>query len=206
MKLKNSNCDENQNLKLWRKSKTQIVMKLKNSNLDETQKLKLWLNSKTEILTILKLWQTQIVKKLNTSNCDKTQIVTNYEKKINCDKTQQLQLWINLKSQMVTKLEVWQISINGKIFFFGSFSKNILIPWQRMMRSLGTVLQFLLCLSKVLKKLLLIWNRRVKKWPNCVNQEHWNQCVLAYLPCCPLASKSSTWHLAAGCLCRAVEQ
>ena len=40
MKLKNSNCDENLKLKLWKNFKTQIVMKLKNSSCDETQKLK----------------------------------------------------------------------------------------------------------------------------------------------------------------------
>ena len=37
MKLKNSNCDKTQKLKLWWNSKTKIVMKLKNSNCDETQ-------------------------------------------------------------------------------------------------------------------------------------------------------------------------
>ena len=70
MKLKNSNCDENQKIKLWLNSKTQIVMKLKNSkwdehqnsNWDETQKLELRRNSKT-----------QIVMKLKNSYCDEIQ-------------------------------------------------------------------------------------------------------------------------------------
>jgi hypothetical protein len=53
-------------------------MKLKNSNCDEIEKLKLWWNSKTEIVTKLKLKllqnsKTQIVTKLKNSNCDKTQ-------------------------------------------------------------------------------------------------------------------------------------
>ena len=41
MKLKNSNCDEIQKLKLRLNSKTQFVMKPKNSNGDKTEKLKL---------------------------------------------------------------------------------------------------------------------------------------------------------------------
>ena len=40
MKLKNTNFDKTQQLKLWYNSKTQIVMKLKNANCDENQKLK----------------------------------------------------------------------------------------------------------------------------------------------------------------------
>ena len=39
-KLKNSNCDKTQKLKLLSNSKTQIVRKLKNPNGDKTQKLK----------------------------------------------------------------------------------------------------------------------------------------------------------------------
>ena len=39
MKLKNSNCDETQKLKMRSNSKTLIVIKLKNSKCDETQKL-----------------------------------------------------------------------------------------------------------------------------------------------------------------------
>ena len=35
-KLKNSNCDKTQKLKLWINSKTQIVINLKNSNCNET--------------------------------------------------------------------------------------------------------------------------------------------------------------------------
>ena len=41
MKLKNSNGDKTQKLKIVTKVKTQIVTKLKNSNSDKTQKLKL---------------------------------------------------------------------------------------------------------------------------------------------------------------------
>ena len=37
-----------------REKKTDIVTKLKNSNCDKTQKLKLWTNSKTQIVTKLK--------------------------------------------------------------------------------------------------------------------------------------------------------
>ena len=52
-KLKNSNCDQTQKLKLQHNSKTQIVTKLKNSNCNKTE--------------------TKIVTKLKNSNCDKTQ-------------------------------------------------------------------------------------------------------------------------------------
>ena len=80
MKLKTSNCDQTQKLKLWwnlktqivtklkfgqtkfhRKTQTQIVMKLKNSKCDETQKLELWSN-----------WKTQFVIKRKKSNFDET--------------------------------------------------------------------------------------------------------------------------------------
>ena len=36
MKLKNSNCEETQKLKLWQNLKIQIVMKLNYSNYDKT--------------------------------------------------------------------------------------------------------------------------------------------------------------------------
>ena len=39
MKLRNSNCDETQNLKMSCNSKNKNVMKLKNSNFDETLKI-----------------------------------------------------------------------------------------------------------------------------------------------------------------------
>ena len=60
MKLKKSNCDETQKLKLLGNSKTQTVMKLKKSNCNEAQKLK-WLRNlknytkKTPIVIKLKL-------------------------------------------------------------------------------------------------------------------------------------------------------
>ena len=53
-KLKKSNCDKTQKLKLWQTLTTQIVTKLKN--------MKLWQNPNPQIVT-----------KLNNSNCDKTQ-------------------------------------------------------------------------------------------------------------------------------------
>ena len=85
-KTQNSNCDKPKQ-KVWQNSKTKIVTKLKNSNSDQTQKLKLWRffgiklkksicdkiqkikywqNSKTQIATK----KNQIVTKLKNSNCD----------------------------------------------------------------------------------------------------------------------------------------
>ena len=79
-------------------------MKLKNSNCDKTQKLKLWLNSKTHIVIKLELWwnsKTEIVIKLKTLKGNKTKKkVKNSKAQVqtklnnsNCDKTQKLKLW-----------------------------------------------------------------------------------------------------------------
>ena len=43
-KLKNSNCDTTQKLKLWQNSKTETETKHKNFKCDKIQKLKLWQN------------------------------------------------------------------------------------------------------------------------------------------------------------------
>ena len=43
-KIKNSNCDKTQKLKLWQNSKTQIATKLENLNCDKTKKSELWQN------------------------------------------------------------------------------------------------------------------------------------------------------------------
>ena len=75
-KLKNTNCDKTQKLKLGPNSKTQIVTKLNNSNIKEEKNKK------------------KIVTKLKKSNCDKTQILKlgQNSKNINCDKTQEIKL------------------------------------------------------------------------------------------------------------------
>ena len=97
MKLKNSNCDENQKLPFR-----------------QISKFNLWQNSNTQIVTtqILKLRKKSIVTKCKISNCDKLRI-------LNCYLTQTLRLW------QTQKLKFGQISIyeedkNSK----GSFSKN----------------------------------------------------------------------------------
>ena len=77
-----------------------MVMKLKNLNCDETNK-------------------TQIVMKLKNWKGDKT-------KKLKLSQTQKLKLWQNSKAYIVTKLELWQISIyDKKNTLKGSFSKHI---------------------------------------------------------------------------------
>ena len=58
---------------MWQKSKTKNVTKLKNSNCNKTQELKLWQNSKTQlkkkkktqIVTKFKTWKHQFMTKLN---------------------------------------------------------------------------------------------------------------------------------------------
>ena len=68
------------------------MIKLKNSNGDKSQKLKMWQNltcDKTQVVTKLKL--------LQNSSCDKTQSVTKlkltYWQNLDCDKTWELELW-----------------------------------------------------------------------------------------------------------------
>ena len=72
---KNSNCGEKtQTLKLWQKSKNQIVTQLENSNCDKTQ---IMTKLKNQMVTKLKKNQIvsgkKIVTKLKNSNCVKTQ-------------------------------------------------------------------------------------------------------------------------------------
>ena len=69
-----------------------------NSNCDKTwivTKLKLWQNWKCEEKT--QMWQNSIATKLENSNDVKTQ---------------KLKWWQNSKTQIMTKLEIWQISIS----------------------------------------------------------------------------------------------
>ena len=100
-KIRNKNCDKNQNLKLWKDPKSQTVTKLENSKYKRkkerkkcekllTKKIKLLQNSKTQIVTTpkLKLWhnsKSQSMTKVKNSNCDK--------------------LWQKSKNQIVTKLD-----------------------------------------------------------------------------------------------------
>ena len=151
-KFHNSNYDNTQKVKKWRNSKTQIVTTRKKSKWDKTQvvtKLKLWQSSncdKTQFVTKLKLWQNSNCEtKIKNSNVT-TQTVTKPENSY-YDKTPNLKLWQNLKSNL-DKLEIWQISIKKtKKTLNWSFSKNILTPWQPMRCSLGSVLRFSRCLQ-----------------------------------------------------------
>ena len=73
-------------------------MKLKNSNDDKTQKLKLWPNWKTQIVTKLNsnYDKTQITSKLTQTWNVTAQIVTKL-KISNYNKTQKLKMWQNLQ-------------------------------------------------------------------------------------------------------------
>ena len=99
-KLKNSNCDKTQKLKLWQNSKTWIVTKLKKSNCDKNQKLKWGQNSKTEFATKLKNW--------------------------NCDQTQKLKLQQYQNCKKTWKLIMWQTFL----FCYTIVCKNKLTHWQ----------------------------------------------------------------------------
>ena len=112
MNFKNSNCGKTQKLKLWEKSKTQMVIKhklklwwnskiqivtnLENSHCDETQKLRQWWNStqigiKPKKLKLLWNSKTQIGMKLKDPNCDETE---------------NLKLWCNSKRQRNSKTPI----------------------------------------------------------------------------------------------------
>ena len=98
-------------------------------------------------MTKVKLWQ--------NSNCDTTQIVRKRKKpkysivtqleNSNDDKTWELKLWQNSKTQILKKPEIWQISIYEENTLNGSFSKIIFTHWQQMRCSLGSVLRFSQC-------------------------------------------------------------
>ena len=106
------------------------MTKLKNSNCDKAPKLKGWQNSKSQSVTKLKLWKkskTLNVKKLTLWQNSKTLFKKKLKKNSNCDKT-----------LIMKYVNVWR-----KEYLKGSFSKNILTPWQQMRCSLGSVLQFL---------------------------------------------------------------
>ena len=91
-------------LKMGRNTHTQNVTKLQNSNCNKTQKLKLWQIPTTKIVTKLKnlfvtnkIWEnskTQNVRKIKMSHI----------KNSNCNITQNLKMWQNKKSQILTKL------------------------------------------------------------------------------------------------------
>ena len=134
--LKNSICDTNRKLKLWQDSKTQIVTKLK-----------MWQNSscdKAQIETKLKLWQNYNYEK--NYKCDKTKIVTKLINS-NYDKTPKLKLWQNSKLKLWQNLKYDKSQVMKiKKTLLGSFSKNILTPWQPMRCSLGSVFRFSQCL------------------------------------------------------------
>ena len=126
-KLKNSNCDKTQKLKLWPNLRTQMATKLKKSICDKTQILKLWQNSKSQIVT-----------KLKNSNCDKTQKLKLWQlKNSNCDKTQKLKLWPNSKTPNCEKinsncdknlkLKLWQ---NLTVVIVKILVKTTLTHWQ----------------------------------------------------------------------------
>ena len=78
-------------------SKTQIVTKIKNSNCDKTQWLKVWQNKQK-----IKLWpksNVQIATKLQNSHCDnrKAQILTEMELWLNLTEKncEQITIWQN---------------------------------------------------------------------------------------------------------------
>ena len=94
-KLKNSNCDKTQNLKMWQNStcdKTQVVTKLKlwrNSNCDKNSSC-----DKTQIVTKLKLWEKTQKLKCDNSECDKTRELKLWQlKNSNYDKTLKKSNW-----------------------------------------------------------------------------------------------------------------
>jgi hypothetical protein len=94
-KLKNSNCEKTQKLKVWPITKILNATKFKNSNCDKTKKENCdkTQNSNCDKTQKLKLQQnlrTQIVTKLKNLNCDKTKKKTLLLTKLN-----KIKLWQN---------------------------------------------------------------------------------------------------------------
>ena len=100
-KLKNSNYDKTQILKLWANSKTQIVEKLSSASSDSSDSSDKQIPSHFLVLKIVreKNSKSKIVTKPKNSNFDKnqkhklwqdlkTKILTKLKKQKNCDKTQ----------------------------------------------------------------------------------------------------------------------
>ena len=79
-----------------------------------------------------------------------------------CDKTQKFQLWQISKTQIVTKLELWQLWFIRNNNFKGSFSKNLLTPWQPVKCSLDWL--FLIPLMLVSWNHLYFLMSRTQSW------------------------------------------
>ena len=111
---------------MWQHSKTQIVTKLKNLNGDKTKNLKFSKkvkmsnceNLNNKYVTIPKLWENsnndkiQNIKKMlcyKLKTLNMTTIRTS-----NCDGTQKVNLWQNFKTQIATKLEIYNYK-NDKV-------------------------------------------------------------------------------------------
>ena len=71
------NLNKTEKIYLWENKTYKIVIKLKKSNCDNNQKLKLWENSK---LKLWQNFKTQIATKFQNSNGDKTKKKSNYDK------------------------------------------------------------------------------------------------------------------------------
>ena len=86
------------------------MWQLKNSTCNKIQTDNIT-TQKFLIVTKPKLWEnskTQVVSKPKNLNCDKTR------KKSNCDKGQELKLWQNLETHIVTNLEThWTTKLNS---------------------------------------------------------------------------------------------
>ena len=114
----------------------------------------------------------------------------NFDKNSNCDKTQNIKMWKNLKTQIVRKktlivkklnysmwpnsncektqkLKLWQnLKYDQSQFITRKTNLNILTPWQPIQCSLGSVLQFLVSFQ--------VWLQEISQISSFQNKGPWN--------------------------------
>ena len=113
---------------MWQNSKTKNVRKLKQLNL--CQKIKMWQNSKWNKTQKLKMWQnskTQMWHNAKTQNVTRLKTINMWQniqiqndndntQKLNCDKTQKLNLWQKSETRIRRNLKIKKIN-RAKVFW-----------------------------------------------------------------------------------------
>ena len=101
------------------------MTQLKNSKFYKTQIHKMWQKrSKFDKIQKLEMWQNWREKKINTDKTKQVNILLNAKtqiwkkKKKKCDKNQKLQIWQNSKTQNVTKLKDYETKIFDLVIGF----------------------------------------------------------------------------------------
>ena len=145
---------------MWQNSKSQIVTKLKNSNRDNTQIVRKKIrNTKCDNLNCDKTWELELCPKLKL-----WQTVMKL-KNFYCDKTQNLKWWQNSKTQIMTKLKLWEKKLKKLKCDNSNCDKTWELKWWQTSK-----LKFwqysktqIVSKAQIVMKLKLWWNSRTKK-------------------------------------------